>query len=149
MLEAAAKSSRGSWRQECGQPRAHDRRVARGARSSRPGTTDFALVNAVLSPYVFTISPGYLEVAGTRLLEGRERVRVRHGADPVRGRRERRASPGSCGGRRRPWGNAFIVSGRLTEVVGVAEDGKYHDLRGGKPASGVYLPWSQEAKRAA
>ncbi len=39
-------------------------------------------------------------------------------------------------------GQRFIVSGRLTEVVGVAEDGKYHDLvETSQPA--VYLPWSQ------
>ena len=39
-------------------------------------------------------------------------------------------------------GQRFIVSGRLTEVVGIAEDGKYHDLvETSQPA--VYLPWSQ------
>jgi predicted permease len=37
-----------------------------------PGTTEFTLNNSVLSPYGFTISPGYLETAGTRLLEGRD-----------------------------------------------------------------------------
>lgn len=36
-----------------------------------PGTMDFALNNAALSPYVFSVSPGYLEAAGTQLLEGR------------------------------------------------------------------------------
>ncbi len=34
----------------------------------RPGTTEFKLNNSVLAPYVFTMSPGYLEAAGTRLL---------------------------------------------------------------------------------
>jgi hypothetical protein len=37
-----------------------------------PGTTEFILNNSVLSPYGFTISPGYLETAGTQLLEGRD-----------------------------------------------------------------------------
>src|SRR5919106_129884 len=37
-----------------------------------PGTTEFTLNNSVLSPYGFTISPGYLETARTRLLEGRD-----------------------------------------------------------------------------
>jgi predicted permease len=38
----------------------------------RPGTTEFKLNNSVLAPYVFTMSPGYLEAAGTRLLGGRD-----------------------------------------------------------------------------
>ena len=38
----------------------------------RPGTTEFKLNNSVLAPYVFTMSPGYLEAAGTRLLSGRD-----------------------------------------------------------------------------
>ncbi len=44
---------------------------------------------------------------------------------------------------RKMWGEApaigqrFIVSGNLTEVVGVAEDGKYHDSGGVAPAGGV------------
>ena len=37
----------------------------------RPGTTEFKLNNSVLAPYVFTISPGFLETARTRLLAGR------------------------------------------------------------------------------
>ena len=38
----------------------------------RPGTTEFKLNNSALAPYVFTISPEYLEAAGTRLLGGRD-----------------------------------------------------------------------------
>ena len=37
-----------------------------------PGTTEFKLNNSVLAPYVFPMSPGYLEAAGTRLLSGRD-----------------------------------------------------------------------------
>jgi hypothetical protein len=37
-----------------------------------PGTTEFKLKNSVLAAYVFTMSPGYLEAAGTRLLSGRD-----------------------------------------------------------------------------
>ena len=37
----------------------------------RPGTTEFKLNNSVLAPYVFPMSPGYLETAGARLLSGR------------------------------------------------------------------------------
>ena len=40
-------------------------------------------------------------------------------------------------------GQHFIVSGRLTEVVGVAQDGKYHDLQ--EPSQPVvYLALSQD-----
>ena len=38
----------------------------------RPGTTDFKLKNSALAPYVFTMSPGYLAAAGTRLVSGRD-----------------------------------------------------------------------------
>src|SRR6266446_6415464 len=44
----------------------------RGVPVFPPGTTDFNLNNSVLAPYVFTISPGYLEAAGTKLLTGRD-----------------------------------------------------------------------------
>jgi ABC-type antimicrobial peptide transport system permease subunit len=39
-------------------------------------------------------------------------------------------------------GQRFILSGHLTEVVGVAEDGKYHDLEEA-PQPAAYLPSSQ------
>jgi ABC-type antimicrobial peptide transport system permease subunit len=39
-------------------------------------------------------------------------------------------------------GQRFIVSGNLTEVVGVAQDGKYHDLQE-SPQPAVYVPLSQ------
>ena len=106
-----------------------------------PGTTDFALNNAVLSPYVFTISPGYLEAAGTRLLEGRSVSGYDTAQTPS-------VAVVNTAFARKRWGQApaigqrFIVSGRLTEVVGIAEDGKYHDMvEASQPA--VYLPWSQ------
>jgi hypothetical protein len=44
----------------------------RGIPVFRPETTDFTLNNSVLAPYVFWISPGYLETAGTRLIAGRD-----------------------------------------------------------------------------
>jgi len=107
----------------------------------RPGTTEFKLNNSVLPPYVFTMSPGYLEAAGTRLLSGRDVswhdttktpyvaivnetfARKMWGETPVIGQR-------------------FIVRDNLTEVVGVAENGKYHDLEE-SPQAVVYLPLSQ------
>jgi ABC-type lipoprotein release transport system permease subunit len=42
-------------------------------------------------------------------------------------------------------GQRFIVSGKLTEVVGVAEDGKYHDLQE-PPQAVAYVPSSQSGQ---
>jgi predicted permease len=105
------------------------------------GTTDFKLNNAVLAPYVFQMSPGYLEAAGTRLLSGRDFLWQDTPTTPyVAIVNETMA--------RKMWGDApamgqhFIVGGKLTEVVGVAEDGKYHDLEE-SPQPLVYLPFSQ------
>jgi predicted permease len=106
-----------------------------------PGTTEFTLSNAALSPYVFTMSPGYLEAAGTRLLDGRDVSGYDTLLTPFVGVVNATLA-------RKMWGNAsaigqrFIVSGRLTEVVGVVEDGKYHDMTEA-PQPVVYLPWSQ------
>jgi predicted permease len=107
----------------------------------RPGTTKFTLNNSVLAPYVFTMSPGYLEAAGTRLLSGRD---FSWQDNPktflVAIVNETFA--------RKMWGDTpaigqhFIVSGNLAEVVGVAEDGKYHDLKE-SPQPVAYLSFSQ------
>jgi predicted permease len=107
----------------------------------RPGTTEFKLNNSVLAPYVFTMSPGYLEAAGTRLLGGRDvswhdTTKTPHVAivNETFARKMWGEMPAI--------GQHFIVSGNLTEVVGVAEDGKYHDLAE-SPQAVVYLPLSQ------
>jgi len=106
-----------------------------------PGTTEFKLNNSVLAPYVYRMSPGYLATAGIRLLSGRDVswqdttktpyvvivnetfARKMWGETPAIGQR-------------------FILSGHLTEVVGVAQDGKYHDLEEA-PQPAAYLPSSQ------
>ncbi len=106
-----------------------------------PGTTDFKLNNAVLAPYVFTMSPGYLEAAGTRLLGGRDVSWYDTAKTPF-------VAIVNATFAQKMWGQTpavgqhFIVSRHLTEVVGVAEDGKYHDmLESSQPV--VYLPLSQ------
>ena len=107
----------------------------------RPGTVEFKLNNSIVAPYVFTISPGYLEAAGTRLLDGRDvswhdtptspRVAI---VNQTFARKMWGATP--------PAGQHFIVSGNLTEVVGVAQDGKYHDIQE-SPQPVVYVALSQ------
>jgi predicted permease len=106
-----------------------------------PGTTEFKLDNSVLAPYVFAMSPGYLEAAGTRLLSGRDVSWQDTMTTPYVAIVNQTFA-------RKMWGKApaigerFVLSGHLTEVVGIMEDGKYHDMQeSSQPA--VYLPFSQ------
>jgi predicted permease len=100
----------------------------RGVPIFQPGTTEFTLNNSVLAPYVFTISPGYLEAAGTRLLDGRDFSWQDTTQTPYVAIVNETFA-------RKMWGDTsaigqrFIVRGHLTEVVGVVEDGKYHNLQ--------------------
>jgi len=107
----------------------------------RPGTTEFKLNNSVLAPYVFTMSPGYLEAAGTRLLRGRDVSWHDTATTPYVAIVNETFA-------RKMWGEApaigqqFILWGKPMEVVGVAEDGKYHDLEE-SPQAVVYVPSAQ------
>jgi len=106
-----------------------------------PGTTEFQLKNSVLTPYVFPMSPGYLEAAGTRLLRGRDvswHDTIKTPYVAVVNETFARAMWGET----QAIGQRFILSGKLTEVVGVAENGKYHDLEE-RPQAVAYLPLAQ------
>ncbi len=107
----------------------------------RPGTTEFRVRNSVLAPYVFPLSPGYLDAAGTRLVSGRDVSWHDTAKTPyvavVNETFARRMWPDAAA-----IGQRFIVSGNLTEVVGVVEDGKYHDLAEA-PQPVAYVPLSQ------
>ena len=111
----------------------------------RPGTTEFKLNNSVLAPYVFTMSPGYLETAGTRLLDGRD-VSWQDTTKTPYVAIVNKTFARKMWGEMAPIGQRFMLSGNLTEVVGVAEDGKYHDLEE-SPHPAVYLPLSQSEDR--
>ena len=113
----------------------------RGVPIFLPGTTDFTIKNSVLAPYVFSLSPGYLEAAGTRLLTGRDVSWQDTASTPyvaivnqIFARKMWDQTPAV--------GQHFILNGHLTEVVGVAEDGKYHDLQEA-PQPVVYPPYAQ------
>jgi predicted permease len=107
----------------------------------RRGTMEFTLKNSVLAPYVFSMSPGYLHAAGTQLLRGRDVLWQDTPTTPyvavVNETFARR-----MWGRQPAIGRRFILGGNLTEVVGVAEDGRYHDLTE-SPQPVVYVPFSQ------
>lgn len=107
----------------------------------RPGTTEFTLNHSVLAPYVFSMSPGYLHAAGTRLLRGRD-VRRQDTPSAPRVAVVNQAFARRMWGREPAIGQRFILADNLTQVVGVAEDGKYHDLTE-PPQPVVYLPFSQ------
>ena len=107
----------------------------------RPGTTEFKLNNSVLAPYVFTMSPGYLEAAGTRLLGGRD-VSWHDTAKTPHVAIVNETFARKMWGETQAIGQHFIVAGSLTEVVGLAVDGKYHDMQE-PPQPVVYLPLSQ------
>jgi len=106
-----------------------------------PGTTELSLNNSVLMPYRLTISPGYFEAARTRLLRGRDVSWGDTTKTPYVAIVNETFS-------RRMWGDTpaigqrFIFLDHLREVVGVAEDGKYHNMQE-SPQSVVYLPLSQ------
>ena len=112
-----------------------------GARIFLPGTTNFKASNSVLAPYLFSISPGYLQAAQTRLLSGRDVSWDDTATTPYVALVNETFA-------RKMWGDTpaigqhFVVSGKLTEVVGVVEDGKYHDLEeSAYPVA--YLPLAQ------
>ncbi len=107
----------------------------------RPGTTDFKLKNSAVAAYVYQMSPGYLHAAGTRLLRGRD-VSWHDTAKTPHVAVVNETFARKMWGEVPAIGQHFLVSGNLTEVVGVAEDGKYHDLEE-SPHPALYLPMSQ------
>jgi predicted permease len=115
----------------------------RGVPIFEPGTTDFTPNNAVLSPYVFAVSPGYFQAAGTRLLDGRD-VSWHDTADKPAVAVVNHTFARKMWGEAAAIGQRFIVSERLTEVVGVVEDGKYHNMQE-PPQPAVFLSLAQNA----
>lgn len=116
----------------------------RGVPVFQPGTTEFTLNNSVLAPYVFTMSPGYLNAAGTRLLGGRDfswhdTTETPHVAivNQTFARKMWGDTPAI--------GQRFVLRSQLTEVVGVAEDGKYHNMQE-SPQPVAYLSLSQNVQ---
>jgi len=109
-----------------------------------PGTTEFSLNNSVLSPYGFTISPGYLETAHTRFLRGRDVS----WSDTTRTPYVALVNETFA---QKMWGDTpalgqrFIFLDHLREVVGVTEDGKYHSIQD-PPQPAVFLPLPQNEK---
>src|SRR4029077_18799713 len=104
------------------------------------GTTDFNLKNSVLAPYVFTMSPGYLEAAGTKLLSGRDVSW--HDTKTTYVAIVNQTFARKMWGETAAIGHRFILQNHLTEVVGVAEDGKYFEIMDSQQPA-VFLPLLQ------
>jgi len=113
----------------------------RGVPIFPPGTTDFNLNNSVLAPYVFTMLPGYLETAGTRLLSGRDVSWHDTKTTPYVAIVNRTFAQ-KMWGETPAIGKRFILQNHLTEVVGVAEDGKYYQIMDSQQPA-VFLPLLQ------
>ena len=114
----------------------------RGLPVFRPGTVDQRPSNSLFSTRIYTVSPDYLQAAGTRLLTGRgfswhddartpqvaivneTFARTLLGHTPATGERFQ------------------LEEGKLLEIVGVVEDGKYYSLTE-DPEAAVFLPVSQ------
>jgi hypothetical protein len=113
----------------------------------RPGTIELTPENQVLATHVYPMSPDYLKAAGTRLLAGRDvSWQDANEATPVAIVNETFAR--TMWSETRPVGRQFILRERLTEVVGVVEDGKYHNLME-SPEAAVFVPLSKDAANEA
>jgi predicted permease len=117
----------------------------RGVPVFPPGMTDFNLNNSVLAPYVYTISPGYMDAAGTKLVSGRD-VSWHDTKTTPYVAIVNQAFARKMWGETPAIGQRFILSGHLREVVGVVEDGKYHSMQE-PPQPVVFLPLTQREQR--
>jgi predicted permease len=120
---------------------------AKGIPVYRPGTTEFTMNNYVLATRLYDVSPGYLDAAGTRLLDGRD-VSWRDTTKTPYVAIVNETFARKMWGETPAIGQRFLLRGNLTEVVGVAEDGKYHDLTE-SPEAALYLPSPQSEESEA
>jgi predicted permease len=109
----------------------------------REGTTEFTPSHVALGAKYFSISPGYLNAAGTRLIAGRDVTWQDNAGSP-------KVALVSEIFARRLFGSATAAIGRRFlrgakdgfEIVGVVEDGKYDSLTEDRQAA-VFFPLAQ------
>jgi len=109
----------------------------------RPGTTEFTPENQALTTHLYPMSPEYLKAAGTRLLAGRD-VSWQDTTETPYVALVNETFARTMWGEARAVGQRFVVSERSTEVVGVVEDGKYHNLME-SPEAAAFVPLLQGA----
>jgi predicted permease len=94
----------------------------------RDGTADFRGSNAAFSAMFYSISPGYLSAAGTRLLQGRD-ITWHDDAAAPKVALVNHTFAHTLFGEASPVGRRFLIGEKgLYEVIGVVEDGKYQSL---------------------
>jgi len=102
-----------------------------GVRASvfKTETTDLKPANAALMPYLYDVSPGYFEAAGTSLLAGRSFTWTDDKNSPAVAVINKEFANRIFGSVANAIGKDYKVQdGTRVEVVGVAEDGKYLSL---------------------
>jgi len=108
----------------------------------RLGTADFRSSNSVFGAKYFSISPGYLEAAGTHLLTGRDFTwHDAANAPKVAIVNDRFAR--AMFGKTSALGRRFTLADKVSyEIVGVIEDGKYDSLTE-TPWAAMFFPLEQ------
>jgi predicted permease len=115
-----------------------------GSNSSvyREGTTDMRGSNAVMSVHYYSISPGYLKAAGTRLLAGRD-FSWADGPDTPKVVLVNEYFARKMFGADSAIGRHFLGGDKTSYlVVGVVEDGKYDSLTE-DPGAAMFYPLAQ------
>src|SRR5213080_2495967 len=108
----------------------------------RMGTTDFRGSNSAFGAKYFSISPGYLEAAGTRLLTGRD-FTWRDDAKAPRVAIINQTFVHAMFGNTSALGRQFMMGDKVPcEIVGVVENGKYDSLTE-TPWAAVFFPLEQ------
>jgi predicted permease len=110
----------------------------------REGTTDFRSSNTVFGARYFSISPGYLRAAETRLLRGRD-FSWHDDATTTKVALVNNTFVRTMFGNAHAIGSHFMTGEKsLYEIVGIVEDGKYGSLTE-SPQPAIFFPLAQNA----
>jgi predicted permease len=108
----------------------------------RQGTADFRSSNSILHAMFYSISPGYLNAAGTKLLAGRD-FTWHDDAKAPKTAIVNETFARTMFGRSSAIGKPFLLhGGTLYQIVGVVENGKYRTLTEA-PEPAMFFPVAQ------